>query len=183
MRFKEFLFEYGDYDEDKMQKDCAFYFDQIGKDFVKSARLYHGGDDDKLRTLNKFKPRTYPKDTDMKNHNFMNEAFTKEYGHPFRNGLFTSGSRFNAAQYGDLFVIIPVGHFDWLCNLNFEDAYTILTGDIFDVGREVEKVVGDDGWIHNKDLIKCIHSRNEIMLWPSNGFYAFQSDDIPRFLI
>lgn len=71
-----------------------------------------------------------PKDTPQKDHDEVNQYFTQAYGHPYRNGLFVSGSQDTAASYGNAFAIFPIGKFEYIWHPEIKDLYMdVLEGE------------------------------------------------------
>lgn len=70
----------------------------------------------------------HPKDTPEEGHNALNQYFELKHGHPFRNGLFVTGSIMTADAYGEPYAIFPIGKFEYLWNPNIDD----LTTEVYD---------------------------------------------------
>jgi hypothetical protein len=186
MRFKEFLSESNDFDLEKFKVDCRFYLEQMNgiNNF-----LFHGTKRSPTDfKIGIFKEREGPRDSPHGLHAGVNSVFQKNFGFPFRNGLFTTSCKSDARVYGELNVIFPIGKFEWLCNTgsDFTDL-TLMLGHsdlvpgmkLMDPARVdiananlIEIVEKSKDWLHNTDLVKCVESENEIML-KCDKYYSF----------
>ena len=54
-----------------------------------------------------------PVSTPIEVHNFANAYFEDEFGVPFRNGMFCTGDSTFARDYGNLYLVFPVGNFKY----------------------------------------------------------------------
>lgn len=194
MRFKSYLNEFVEFDEEKIAKDCAFFLSQMEGSNI-DRFMYRGinSENVKVDVVNKFVPRDKSMDSSKRFHDKLNEVLEKKFGHPFRNGLFVTGDQNSAAEYADeggVYIVVPVGKFEWLTNPHFFDLYNHMLhiqNEQDWTYREaedevVEQVELSNDWIHNKNLAQCIRKGNEIMLWCPNGYYLFDYDDYPEVL-
>ena len=76
-----------------------------------------------------------PTGTSNNFHTEANKWFTTHYGHPYRNGVFTTGDPRVASSYGYLYYVFPIGDFDFLWSPAIHDLYEDLTG-YFDHGED-----------------------------------------------
>lgn len=177
------------FDEEKFERDCAFYLKQMGH-LAKEVRLYRGTTSERAKVgeKNPWSPRSSSVDTPGHIHKPLNEFFESKFGKPWRNGLFTTGSMDVAETYGEPYVIVPAGKFEWLSNEDFEDIYTLILGmDEEDMEAEetrdavLHDVSSSKKWKLNKDLPGCVSSRCEVMLWCPDGYYLFDpEEELPK---
>jgi hypothetical protein len=188
MRFKQYLQESAPLNLEQFKKDCAYYFSLKGDRY-----LHHAAQHVPDHAIIPFRERTGPRDSPTDLHDRANEFFKKEFGFPFRNGLFTSGSANNALLYGDqLGVVFPIGKFEWLCSPDFHD----LTGNMemhrdvvrnrdgeqdYDVATEkaitlVMQDMNNAAWFHNDHFQECLKSNSEIMI-KCEKFYIFNKNE------
>ena len=173
---------------EKFEKDCAFYLEQLGAS-AKTLRMYRGTESERIKVgeLNPFRPRVQPVDMPKSVHTELNSFFKKSYGQPFRNGLFVSGSTDMAEAYGELYVVVPAGKFEWVCSKKYEDLYQNgIVDAVEDEDDEeqveeaadelIEVILDTRQWINNKDLVKCVKSNKELMLWCPGGYYLFDPE-------
>jgi len=69
-----------------------------------------------------------PKDITPEVHAEINELFTDKYGAPFRNSVFVSGDKYMTADYGNPYIIFPVGEFQILWTPDFPDLFVTADG-------------------------------------------------------
>ena len=65
-----------------------------------------------------------PRDSSQEVHDDMNVFFDKNYGHPYRDGVFVSGRRSEAGSYGEAYAIFPVGEYDYIWHPDVTDLLT-----------------------------------------------------------
>lgn len=180
------------FDEEKFERDCAYYLKQMGGRIDEGNWLWRGTTSKRLRVSgkNSWSPRRDSIDTPDTIHRMMNEYFDTHFGHPWRNGLFTSSTRRTAIGYGDPYVIVPIGEFEWLCNREFPDMYKHIASELSNsegddmetiAANLIEEMDGSRGWLHNIDLPACVDTNAEIILWCPGGYYAFDTEKgLPR---
>jgi len=195
MKFKQFINESSRFDLDQFREDTQFFFDQItpGTGFLKHGTRM-------LPTnfaINTFREREGPRDSPNSLHNEVNALLKKKFGFPYRNGLFTSGKWTQAANYGPVGVVFPIGKFEWLCNSEIDD----LTGNFemrmdhikhvdkelyYDTRSEmaIEQILQElnssTTWYHNRDLESCIGFGTEIMIKCDKFYIMDQNGDAYR---
>jgi len=124
MRAREIILEAGPDWEAIIRRDCKPFMDSIDNNPVYNT-LYRGlmnaegGVGSKRVRLDGRTPMT----TNEDDHNDLNKYFNEKYGHPYRNGLFCSGNKYQADDYGDIYVIFPIGEFDFIYNEEISDLY------------------------------------------------------------
>lgn len=104
-------------------KDCKQYLKDLniknaGKVMYRGAR---GGD------MTKIIPRKdrVPKDMDQDLSNALDDEFEREFGwEPRSEGVFCSGDRDQAAGYGNVFTVWPIGKYKFLWSWSIFDLYT-----------------------------------------------------------
>ena len=195
MKFRTFL-ESSSITAEQIIEDCDFYFSKISLKGKSSDWMYHGtrivAPTDTVKR--KFSPRSAPRDTPLFVHNAVNGLLQKTFGKPFRDGLFATGYGNDAAIYGKVHIVIPIGTFEWLCSGETDGNMRDLTGTY---KRNVESIassgnwntasiemqqdalyatiedISSSEWYHNDFLQTCIKSENEIMLW-CDSFYLIK---------
>lgn len=178
MRFKQYVNQ-STLDIEQFKLDTAFFFEQIKK---YPGLLKHGSKSLPTNfSISEFKEREGPRDSPNVLHQQVNELFKKKFGFPYRNGLFASGSWSQAANYGAVGMLFPVGKFEWLCSSDIADLtghFEMKMDHIKHVDKEmdydarsemaVEQIIKeldkDVKWYHNEDLAFCIGLKTEIMI-------------------
>lgn len=56
-------------------------------------------------------------------HDLLNQYFNEQYGHPYRNGLFVTGNMNEAHDYGNPYVIFPVGNYEFIVSDYISDLF------------------------------------------------------------
>lgn len=185
-----------------IKQNCQPYL-KLNKDAMISRSLYRGvkppggfsvtgaGDANFIRKDIRLTDRR-PSDMDEDIYEFFNKYFTEMYGAPFRNAMFASGSSGDAADYGAVYVIFPIGEFQYLWSDTIEDLYTELHKlydehpiDGYDILQKQEALaLGSE--LHNDlydyvtsyqtdELEKAILSSHEIMI-RAQSYYGIHID-------
>jgi len=111
-----------DYILNLIKKDSKPFLNRIGGDFSYYA-MYRGMENEtqpfirKQVRLNDRKPMS----SAQIKHARYNQYFEETFGQPFRNSLHVSGEREMAEYYGNVYVIFPIGNFDWLWSPEVKD--------------------------------------------------------------
>ena len=201
MRFKDYITEAYDehFDENDFERECKYYLNMMEGS---EKYLYHGTTAPIVSGARcNFVPRGKPRNSSTRLHNEVNDFFESRFKLPFRDGLFVSGNSRKVLEYGSPSIIVPRGKFEWLCSMRIMDLYTTFERfydqdwDEEDVESEGDRksnsernqiaedktidLVKTSKWINNKNLLKCVESGNEIMLWCPNGFYTFTFKTLP----
>jgi len=109
----------------------------------------------------------------------INWFLKQHFEHPFRNGVYATGSKEHAAYFGDTdtsgevklppYAIFPIGDFDYLWNTKLDDMYnmlvTIAPSHLPDAMKQVLPFYKTD------NLKQAITSDREIMLWTEEYYY------------
>jgi hypothetical protein len=170
-----------DFDNEKFEDDCSYYIEQMGSK-IKNLRMYRGSstNDAVINKIKPFRPRAHSNQMPPGIHKALNELFANKFNRPFRNGLFTTGSKGTASGYGEgnPKIIVPVGKFEWLCCPDIHDIYGEYMRIQDNYGHErgvtdIMKMAETAQWKHNTNLPACLLSRAEIMLWCPGGYYVF----------
>jgi hypothetical protein len=139
MRFKEFLREgsqVANVTAQDIYNDCAYYFKSVKlsgnelKDWMWHGTKHLPTARNPVYVVDA-KTEREPRDTPLSVHNAVNDYFKREYGKPFRNGVFATGFYPDAIIYSrDSFAwaLIPIGHFSWLCSSDPAGDFRDLTG-------------------------------------------------------
>lgn len=111
-----------------------------------------------------------PRDTAFNIHTFIDDAFLDMFGHRYRsNATFAVGDRVAVGEYGQGYLFIPIGNFEFL----WSPVYYDLTKDFYAYfqnhppGTKVDAALVrkfiDEGEYSQRNLIAAIDSRREIM--------------------
>lgn len=105
--------------------------------------LYHGSK--KLSSEHIFKVlpmqrRTLPKDSSLLIHNAVNKVSEQMLGVPIRNLVFATESKMVTSEYGEPYVMIPIGDYDLYYSTLVEDLYSNNEDIISADGRETYMV-------------------------------------------
>ena len=127
---------------DLIIKNCQPYLRQIKNDLMFRGLTIP---QDSNAAFGKKKARLdgrEPMDTSPKIHNSLNKHFTEEYGHPYRNGVFTTGDSNIAGKYGDTMMIFPIGDFEFIWHPEIKDLFqNVYAGDLwFDYYKKTFKL-------------------------------------------
>jgi hypothetical protein len=190
MRFKEFLSEENieDFDMDKFVNDCAPYLAQI-EGVKRHELLKHGsrsGPDD--WGIKKHERRSGPRDSDVRLHTAINDFFEEKFDWIARtDALFTTSHWQDAHGYGVVYLVFPIGKFQYLWSPDIDDLWAetckirskvdnrYIT---YDDAKEkalcltIDKVK-ESRWFFNKGLKQAMAARNEIMLKSLTERYYF----------
>jgi len=86
--------------------------------------MYSGRNDKRDIIKRKVRKDRYPKDTPPVVHEALDEIFDKEFGWKARsNAVFCTGDYNQAKEYGNVYMIFPVGKYKLLYNRNIKDLY------------------------------------------------------------
>lgn len=101
-------------------------------------------------------------------HDLANQFFVKKFGTPFRNGIFATGDKMFAGEYGrQVVIIIPIGEFKFCWSPVTDDMVMILpaksTSPDFDDSLQYFYKSLDE--YQDTDLKAAIASTHEIMLY------------------
>ena len=103
-------------------------------------------------------------------HHSMNIWFDHNYGHPYRNGVFTTGEYLQAAQYGDIYAVFPIGKFDYLWVRGIPDMFILISPEITPTIEALERAK-EVGRFKSDNLKTAITTGSEIMLWTEEYYY------------
>jgi hypothetical protein len=159
---------------ERLSKDCKPFLNLIGSEVTK-YKLYRGMPFmKKADSMTKKQIRLddrKPMSSAQVKHDRYNHFFQEEFGAPFRNALFATGSFRMAQYYGAPFMVFPIGKFEWLWSPDVNDMALDIRWPA--VGGQInvppsQEVVDDKlpayAYRHNYDLPKAIKSGNEIMI-------------------
>jgi hypothetical protein len=164
-----------------IKKDCQPYLTQIDSDILQYP-LYRGMGTAEQPALKK-KVRLAgrkPMDTPDNVHSMLNNSFTQLFGAPFRDSMFASGSFHVTNDYGNLYLVFPIGDFEFIWSSDVVDLFSehgdYLNGISQNTHPTLDSQVVMTEWVHdlgyqNTDLQKAIQSHHELMIRCS-GYYA-----------
>ena len=161
---------------EKIKRDCKPFLNEIGNDL--SYAIYRGikGSNAHAMTGRVRLQDRKPMGTGHEIHDYLNDYFTQAFGAPFRSAMFVSGSANFAKDYGNLFLVFPVGEFEYIWSPHVTDLYYLeddMDEALYGDQHEPEAGTGDVanftrlmkgmGYI-NTDLESAAESKNEIMV-------------------
>ena len=135
MKLKQFLLEYTvpDFDAESisnfLQSNCdEFMRSPLLAQYRKSDFLYRGMKSKSPMLLKYTHPNRRPKDMPDGVHDQLDKWMLKKFGHRYRsNATFCTTDRTGTAEsYGDPYIIVPVGPFDFITSEYVTDAYEDL---------------------------------------------------------
>lgn len=162
MRYKEFITE--ESVRDKIERDCRPYLAQRGDgNLFKGGVRVEGGFGKATAHLGGRNPSMMP----LKLHKILNDYFTKEFGHPFRNGVPAIGDEEHAEMFGHVHTMWPIGNFEFLWSPNVTDLNYDMTSMVTRGGdNEAELFAALPSLQYQTtDLPAAINSGKEIMIW------------------
>lgn len=116
-------------------KGCYINNDIENKFFYRGARLNSSYKEPIIRK--KSRKNRKPKDTDISISNQIDEIFYDEYGiRPRSSGVFTFSNAYSANSYaessnGDLYLVFPIGKYNYIWSDSIIDLYDHLNSDYF----------------------------------------------------
>ena len=168
-------------------RDCQPYLNEIGGNILLN-RLYRGLTPTRLRQLfGKRDTRQHdrvPMNTRSEMHDRLNVWFNENYGHSYRNGLFVTGDLKEANQYGKVYVIFPIGDFDFIWHKELNDLFTAMPRRK-GVETGIEWLEDKKAGFSTTNLTAAITAGNEISLWTEEYYYMRIGllDTIGKFLL
>ena len=126
--------------------------------------------------LNKRPPINTPPEV----HKALNIYFKKQFGAEFRNALFCTGNSQDASYYGRLFVVFPIGEFDFLWSPNIKDLFVEYKRLAYKGETDLKEFIGllkRKGNYQTTDLNAAIISGKEIMI-RCHSYYGLNFEDI-----
>ena len=176
-----------------VKTDCQPYLKEVDYSPIRKYALYRGV----IHTKKTYIAKTVrlqnrkPKDTEQKLHDKINKYFKKNYGVPFRNGIFATSSLDQTEEYahgglheGEVYIIFPVGEFKYLWSPHISDMLdAIYEHDVISNAAPGHK----SGWkafknealstYQTTNLTRGIKSGNEIMIY-CKEYYGIKYEDI-----
>jgi len=168
-----------------IKRDCQPYLQQNSSALVETP-LWRGIGTKENADRGEFRKKTVrldnrvPKDTPQDIHDELNYSLQKKYGHPYRNALFVTGSKGQTYDYGDTFIVFPIGHFEFIWHKDIRDLWdTIAT--TYGIDPRDSKIPNETmdkisyfmlkADYKTTDLEAAIKRRGEIMMW-TKSYYA-----------
>jgi len=111
----------------------------------------------------------------------VNKFFTKKFGAPFRFSMLCTGEQWVAKQFGEVYIIFPIGDFEILWANDVEDLNEHIWHFEESFGDKIEysdivQFLGDKDYRTN-DIKSAIASGKEIMI-RTKGYYGLNLDDL-----
>lgn len=162
-----------DIDIAKLKQLCAPYI-QILK-HTDGAPLFRGYKGSRFTNVEGFNVieanlDRVPVDTPRILHDALNQSFKRNFGFPFRNGVFASGSYEDARYYGNVYAVFPIGEPRYIWSKEIGDLFVQLdkTFDFEVIESSKQSLVNAVASIANayqtNELDKAIQSGHEVML-------------------
>jgi hypothetical protein len=146
-----------------LKEHCQSWLSQTNNGYLTVYRGLKGlGEEaDNLAFIKDVRLDRKPKDTAPSLHNLFNDLIAKAGKVANRsNSMFVTGSPSRAKEYGKLFVIFPIGNFNYTWSYEYEDWYNDAPADDPEFEYFFPKYIeGDDD-----TLKKAVESNNEIMI-------------------
>jgi len=177
MRSQEFIIENDIVDviAQKLKKHCQPYLNAVPNPLT-IHRLYRGLQNVDYKDIVKKRVRLdsrVPSDMPLRVHNKVNDYFREQFGEPFRDSMFATGSQREAEHYGGAYIIFPMGNFTALWAPEVSDMYSHFheienswqageTGVTADWEQEFYELIQTANW--SQDITAGIRSGNEIMV-------------------
>ena len=160
---------------DIIKRDCQPYLQQNSQPITKP--LLRGMKENKpliKKEVRKKNRKTL--DTHSSIHKVVNKAFVENFGVPFRNALFVTGSTLEAGGYGNRYIIFPIGEFKYIWSEEVKDLYVILARKFDQIPNkkilnQIYEYFKDPNLYKSTDLDSAIESGSEIMIW-CDSYYA-----------
>ena len=196
---------------EKIVNDCDPFLSEIDYNY-RTYKLYRGinSSDSILRASPVLKKQRRddrkPLDSNKIMHIAFNKVLEEVYGQPYRNAVFVVGDPNQAEPYGSLYVVFPIGYFEFVWSTVVKDVYCNLPGEIslqkiqndfiiqhgytpsvdelIDATVNVlkEKSIIEEMGYKATDLTAAIESGNEIMLWVDE-YYAVRYDQYDQLCV
>lgn len=187
MRIVEVVKKKNEYQQaaDLIVRNCQPYLTAI-KNQLESNILYRGINVQpgaKVIIQSKCPVNRKPTLTPIEQHHAADDWFFEKTGIRYRsNAVFCTGNRGDAGSYGNMFIIFPIGNFSFCYSPKIDDLtpeldeavdnYLIAHGKMpwhdtptpKQISAIVRKVLRSGNYKQNNNLIKAIHSGNEVMV-------------------
>ena len=172
MRLQQYLNEASDEDIAKKRialiwKNCQPFLKQMKSlNFENENLLFSGRKSSSDFTKKKVRKNRSPKDTSIDIHNWVDDWFYEKFGIRARsNTVFCTSDRGTSIEYGDVYVLFPIGKFEVIWSYHLKDLYDKF---VMDMGLEYWKknFLSYDAKTYKKgNLQRALKSKNEIMLY------------------
>jgi len=181
MKSTEFITEskYGSEEElyryaERIQRDCQPYLNAINNqvdryEIYRGMKRVHSAFSKRTVRLDKRNPTDSPRDV----HDAVNEYFHDTFGAPFRNAMFCTGNLTEVREYGEAFVVYPIGDFEFLWSPYVDDMFKEWEDFNIETNLDTPQFIKTRiaGKFFNTDIKKAIDSEHEIMI-RCNNYYA-----------
>lgn len=171
--FKTFLKEDEEFAEiiNKIVNDCEPFLKEIDiEDDADAQRhfLYRGmGSLNEMFVKKDVRKNRTPKDTPQKVHEIMDQSFNDIWGHRFRsNAMFCNGNTMEAELYGNVYMVFPIGNFDYVFSEEIEDFYKDLDQVLFDEIMDNYSINDLGGPFNKMMMVKFIQSGMDYEKFP-----------------
>jgi len=152
---------------DKIKHDCAYYFHEVGYE----KPLYRGVKKI-IKEYDIIIPRKnrLPLDTPKEIHNELDKLFKKKFGWKVRSeGVFCSGWKMEVTNYGEPYIIIPIGKFKY-----------VWSPEIRDLTVDLEYL---DVLVHLNNKTNIIMSKSEYLPILENVVSSYKDKDLDDAII
>jgi hypothetical protein len=151
----------------RLKQDCGPYISILTR--TDGKPLYRGSSRTNYTQLNGLDsisprldrlPRNIPDDV----HNTLNELFTKKFGWPYRNGIFTTSDDIDASIYGKVRVLFPIGELKYVWHPGIGDLYKFYQQHKNILHRSLNEFYDVVNSYTNEHLASAIKLQHEVML-------------------
>lgn len=155
----------------KILKDCQFFLRE--SKFDPEHPFYHAlfrgiktDHDDEILRKWKVDDSRQPKDMPLVLHDTLDDFFEEEFGVRFRSeSVFATGSTQMAWEYGKVYLVFPIGHFEYIWSPVIRDAWEYFSEQHDYTSNQLRRALrATDNLYVNKNLDEGIKSRHEIMI-------------------
>jgi hypothetical protein len=110
-------------------------------------------------------------------HSVVNDYFTAEFGHPFRNATMTTGDQLHSSGFGTDVAVFPIGNFKFLWSRHVKDINHQFRQDGWDIQGSKQRLLNAiaASEYQTTDLQAAIDSKNEIMIW-AEEYYTLDNN-------
>ena len=162
----------------EVKEDCQSYINQ-NPAAITTSPLFRGihSSQDTLKKKVRLDNRQ-PLDSSNSVHAELNRVFQDQFGEPFRNALFVTNDKYQANNYGEIYIIFPRGNFTFLWSPDMEDIFNAYENKLHTESDEdfVYALLRNNNYYTNS-LPKAIHSGNEIMM-RCGSYYAIRQSSL-----
>jgi hypothetical protein len=167
-----------------LRKNCKPFLQEVK---YNNWPMYRGTDSggDALMFTGIPRKKRLPTDMSRGDQHDLDGAFKKIFGwRPRSQGLFVTGSRANAGQYGPIYQIFPIGNFKFLYSTDIEDLYSEFDMGLSSYSEEIEDNLPEFISDHYTDenLVRGIKANVEISIL-CEKYFALRVPPVPKSIV